>query len=314
MTIRNATPADIPAIVQLLKASLGDVSSKKSVDYWNWKHVTNPFGPSPVLVAEEEGQLIGVRAFMRWDWQEGGKIYRALRAVDTATHPAHQGRGIFKKLTLQLVETASLEGYDFIFNSPNTQSTPGYLKMGWEEWGKMPLWIRPVLSLRKYQPAVFAAYHQQLQEADLEKLPLAGKEYTGLSTVVSPAYFQWRYRQCPVKEYGLYKTADAWIFFSVKEKNRGMELRVCQVLQEGRENDPSVFKAIRKLAIELGCRFITVSGLQQVPALLLLRYGYLPAAAISVTITIRRLANEPFYQSLHGKKDWMLETGAVELF
>ena len=162
MFIRKATSEDIPAIVQLLKASLGDVSSTKSVAYWNWKHVDNPFGPSPVLVAEEDGDLIGVRAFMRGDWVQDGKVYRALRAVDTATHPAHQGKGIFKILTLQLVQDASNAGFDFIFNSPNAQSTPGYLKMGWEVWGKVPVHIRPVFNLKSYKADLFNSFHQQL--------------------------------------------------------------------------------------------------------------------------------------------------------
>ena len=79
----------------------------------------------------------------------GDKVYRCLRAVDTATHPEHQGKGIFKKLTLQLIDEAAKQGYDFIFNTPNAQSTPGYLKMGWKRWGKVPLWIHPVITFKK---------------------------------------------------------------------------------------------------------------------------------------------------------------------
>ena len=99
MIIRASHLSDTPAIVQLLKESLGESLLKKTTDIWLYKHEQNPFGPSYVLLAEEASHLIGVRAFMQWRWQKGSEVLQAYRAVDTATHPQHQGRGIFKKLT-----------------------------------------------------------------------------------------------------------------------------------------------------------------------------------------------------------------------
>ncbi len=115
MTIRPTTPADRPAIIDLLQRSMGETSTRKSETYWQWKHEENPFGPSPVLVAETDGRLVGVRAFMRWAWSQGNDTLSALRAVDTATDPDYRGQGIFKKLTLQLVEDCRREGDHFIF-------------------------------------------------------------------------------------------------------------------------------------------------------------------------------------------------------
>ena len=94
MKIREATHKDIPQILKVLKASLGETSSKKTEEVWRYKHIDNPFGESLVLVAEESSEMVGVRAFMRWQWQQGEQVYFAFRAVDTATHPAHQGKGI----------------------------------------------------------------------------------------------------------------------------------------------------------------------------------------------------------------------------
>ena len=117
MLIRKSTEADIPAIVALLKKSLGETSSPKTVDYWVWKHINNPFGESMVLVSDNNGQLIGVRAMMRWCMQEGVDAQYCLRAVDTVTHPDYQGRGIFSILTQKIVARAHNEGIDFIFNN-----------------------------------------------------------------------------------------------------------------------------------------------------------------------------------------------------
>ncbi len=314
MIIRKATSEDIPAIVQLLKSSLGDISSKKSVEYWNWKHVINPFGASPVLVAEENGVLIGVRALMRWDWKEKETIYRTLRAVDTATHPQHQGKGIFKKLTLQLVNDATADGFDFIFNSPNSQSTPGYLKMGWEVWGKMPLWIRPVVSFKKYQPDVFRKYHQLLLNTNLHTLPVLQSYEAGLSTMQSPSFFAWRYQQCPVKEYGLYSDEQLCFFFTTKEKKGGMELRVCHYLFKGTADYSKLFRSAKRLANECGCRYITITGLHFIPWYIKLWHGFVNAKRFSITLTIKKLANHNYYESLKGKGNWLLQNGDIELF
>ena len=73
MTIREASGQDTAAIVSLLKLSLGEALMPKSESYWKWKHWDNPFGKSPVLLAFEKNELIGVRAFMRWDWTRNGK-------------------------------------------------------------------------------------------------------------------------------------------------------------------------------------------------------------------------------------------------
>ena len=75
MIIREALPEDLNSILKVLKASLGETSSRKNDAVWNYKHVLNPFGKSLVLVAEEGNELIGVRAFMCWQWQKRSKDF-----------------------------------------------------------------------------------------------------------------------------------------------------------------------------------------------------------------------------------------------
>ena len=94
-----------------------------------------------MLVAEADGRVVGLRAFMRWEFVAGRRRFRAVRAVDTATHPDHQGRGIFSRLTLEALDGLRSEA-DFIFNTPNEKSLPGYLKMGWQVVGRVPIRIR----------------------------------------------------------------------------------------------------------------------------------------------------------------------------
>ncbi|HXK17608.1 MAG TPA: GNAT family N-acetyltransferase, partial [Polyangiaceae bacterium] len=148
--IRPGSDADIPAVIELMRLALGEGKIPRTREFWTWKHRNNPFGSSPMWLATQGDAVIGVRLFMRWRWQfAGGRdSLQAVRAVDTATHPDWQGKGIFKRLTLGLVDDMTRAGTAFVFNTPNQQSRPGYLKMGWQQVGRVSLWIKPSRPLR----------------------------------------------------------------------------------------------------------------------------------------------------------------------
>ena len=141
--IRPATAADRPAILQLLQRSMGRDADPRFAELFRWKHDLNAFGPSPTWVAIADDRVVAVRVFMRWEFLRGGQVLRAVRAVDTATDPDHQGKGLFTALTMHGLEEMAADGVDFVFNTPNAQSKPGYLKMGWREVGRVPTVIRP---------------------------------------------------------------------------------------------------------------------------------------------------------------------------
>jgi GNAT superfamily N-acetyltransferase len=138
---RRAGDADRTAIIELLRRSLGREVDARYEALFAWKHVENAFGASPAWVACDGDRLAGLRVLMRWEFVDGGQVVRAVRAVDTATDPDYQGRGIFTRLTLHAIDEQ--EGVEFVFNTPNDQSRPGYLKMGWEVVGQLPTLVRP---------------------------------------------------------------------------------------------------------------------------------------------------------------------------
>lgn len=142
LEIRPATPDDRPAIIELLGRSLGSDGDPRYPDLYAWKHDHNRFGPSPTWVAVDGDRIAAVRALMRWEFVRGDEVLRAVRAVDTATDPEYQGKGLFRSLTMHGIDQMREEGVDFVFNTPNDQSRPGYLKMGWREVGKLPAAVR----------------------------------------------------------------------------------------------------------------------------------------------------------------------------
>jgi GNAT superfamily N-acetyltransferase len=308
MNIRHATDTDIPAIVDLLKASLGEVSSEKSERYWRWKHIENPFGRSPVLVAVENNQLIGVRAFMRWDWQKDGKVFSSVRAVDTATHPDHQGRGIFKKLTLQLLDECKAQGVDFIYNTPNEQSRPGYLKMGWESAGRLPVTFRlrrPIRMLLNLLKPPTTDRSSAKREIAFEKIIL-NPSSVNLRTKYSLNYLDWRYRQVPIVTYNIVHEGGSCLIYRLKESRLGTELRICDIFANDVNDQMNLIRLV--LSKERETELITLSGLNG-------KLGGLLSTTLSKgpIVTIRNL-NLSDKDMLMNFKRWSPAIGDLELF
>lgn len=133
--IREACSSDLEQILDLLRTNLSDKGvTAKTEAFWKWKHVDAPAGPSIVYVATEPvaGKVIGLRAAMRFDvLTPDGSLVKAIRPVDTATHQDWQRLGVFSRLTLCLIDGLRRTSTNLIFNTPNENSLPAYLRLGW---------------------------------------------------------------------------------------------------------------------------------------------------------------------------------------
>lgn len=267
MQIREATERDIPEILEVLKASLGETSSKKTEAVWRYKHVENPFGKSLVLLAVENDKLIGVRALMRWKWQLGNEVFSALRAVDTATHPDHQGKGVFKKLTLKAIDIAKFQGDHFIFNTPNTQSLPGYLKMGWEEVDKLKIRIIPVNPFNWLADKKSSTYDINNNSFDAQLDGLLSKynklraEENKLFTLKSSEYLSWRYENNPLQNYEVKADQDFYLSGYIKEHNYFKELRLTEHIYSDDVGLQKISRAVKEFSKKFGAHIISSAGL-----------------------------------------------------
>jgi len=209
MKILQASEEHIPAIVDLLRLSLGEGSTPKSEGFWRWKHIHNPFGASYVSIAVIDGTIVGVRSFVKWKFKAGESELSAVRAVDTAVHPSYQRRGIFSAMNQFLLERCLAEGVNFVFNTPNKKSLAGNLKMGWEQIGRLPVTlsfpgilnsIRPRREddLEIIEAAKFDWSKASVKGLLIEHLSNAGEHCT---TAVDAHFLQWRYSDVPIHKY-----------------------------------------------------------------------------------------------------------------
>ena len=250
MEITLAQHTDLPGMIKLLKDSLGEQLMPKSEELFLWKHEKNPFGTSKTFLAKENEKIIGLRTFMPWFWVRDNEIIKAVRAVDTATDPAFQGKGIFKKLTLYAIEASKEEGVDMVFNTPNPVSMSGYLKMGWEIAGRLSVYVGPgSIFPRKwnFDMEAIMRYNYSFSPSEIH---LTSKEF--FHTPITFSYLKWRYQDCPVVKYGAVIEKDFGFVFRLKKVNNFAELRICEIWSEPitsahRGLRSALIKCIRKL-------------------------------------------------------------------
>lgn len=314
MNIKEAEPSDVPAIVEVLKASLGETDLPLSEKIWNFKHVENPFGKSIVLIALESQRIIGVRAFMRWEWHKGDNKFSCFRAVDTATHPDHQGKGVFKKLTLEAVRLAKEEGAAFIFNTPNEKSRPGYLKMGWEISGKLQVGLSPAFySFWKINKSILSYevnYRTSTKNIeDLCNLWNSGLDSGKLYTKKSLEYLKWRYEKNPLQKYEVLATSDLYLAGYVKKRKNFSELRIVECISQNNLTKKEINFYIRKWSLKFGAQVISYSPLFDTINLPSIKGKFGPIS------TVRNLNLNEFEKETCFKIDnWSYSLGDLELF
>lgn len=316
MNIREATVSDIPEIISVLKASLGEEDLPLSREIWNYKHIHNPFGKSLVLIAVEDERIVGVRAFMRWKWQMGNTDFSAVRAVDTATHPDFQGKGIFKKLTMEAVGLSINYGDNFVFNTPNNNSRPGYLKMGWRNSGIIKVGIKPAWRsfFKVYSANPDYIITKKSSEAELNflshswNLKLSAKKK--LFTPKSANYLSWRYENNPLQQYQVYADENVYLAGYVKQRKKVKELRIAECITGQYSNNKEVIKEIIKIwEKKFGVQITTFSGEMKALSALSLN------SRIGPILTVRELKLSLQDQTdIYNIDNWAYSLGDLELF
>lgn len=283
LSVRRADEHDTAAIIDVCAAALEWADDDVDAGFFRWKHLENPFGRSPMWVAEDAERatdpIVGVRAMMRWHLEgPSGEQRTMTRAVDTATLPSHQGQGIFRRLTLAAVEQLADDGVAAVFNTPNDKSRPGYLKMGWETVGKVPVTVQPrnPLSLLAMARSKVAAEKWGI-ETDVGLAPEAVFERPDeveaaiaadggrrqWSTPISVAYLRWRTSfaplQCRVEPLGP-TVADGFIVFRLRRRGSLVQLSLLHVV--GARRPASIRRAVRRLIRRTGADVAMASGPQ----------------------------------------------------
>ena len=106
--------------------------------YIKWQYAENP-----------DGEIVGFNAFSGESLAAhyvtqpmqaliGGQKKKGLLSLNTATHPGHQGKGLFVKLADRTYQYAADNGYDFVIGVANQNSVHGFTKkLGFQLVGQL---------------------------------------------------------------------------------------------------------------------------------------------------------------------------------
>jgi GNAT superfamily N-acetyltransferase len=326
--IRPYQSDDEAAVLELLSASLGSgPAGSRPATFFRWKHLTNPFGTSLMLIAEHAETIVGLRAFMRWRFTFDGGEIAAVRAVDTATHPDYQGKGIFRRLTLAALDELRSDT-DLVFNTPNDKSLPGYLKMGWSRAGRIPIRVRirrPIHFMRRVRTYRRIPDDDVTVEVDAptakEVLARSGRlrvmgyrdrEADVVQTIRSPDYLDWRYGAPPLLGYRAICEDDAIAIFRVRPRGGLREATVAELLVP---NDAVGIGArlLRAIGRSANVDHVTCSFPPRSVAARAARRAAFAPAPDGPTLVVNSLRPLPSLDATDLRR-WALSLGDVEVF
>jgi L-malate glycosyltransferase len=309
--------------LELMKVSLGKGSERapRTIEFFRWKHLANPFGRSYALGLREQADssLTALRLFQRWSLTHGEERLSSVRAVDTSTHPGHQRRGLFSFLTRTGLRDLASEGVDLVFNTPNKNSLPGYLKMGWELVCFLPVRARLLSPFNtrngKHVPLDWDSLIARYSAERISRFV----NFTSCSHKIqidkSLEYLKWRYTGHPSIAYSfqvLEKDSELKAFAIWCETSRGRfrELAICEVFGT---RSADIVELLQNVFVGTDCHYSVVCFFNSPDvdqALDSLGFYSVPTK----NIALAALPLTEFAKSAVQLRNWVLTTGDVQVF
>jgi GNAT superfamily N-acetyltransferase len=129
-----ARPIEIDAAaLEAYRALLGVTSAPYERAYLGWLYAANPWGRAVGFNAYAGDELAAHYATIPVEATLDGARAKGLLSLNTATHPTHQGKGLFTRLAEATYARAHELGYEFVVGVANANSTPGFVrKLGFQ--------------------------------------------------------------------------------------------------------------------------------------------------------------------------------------
>ncbi|MEO8066578.1 MAG: GNAT family N-acetyltransferase [Flavobacteriales bacterium] len=119
--------ASIAAMAALLRSVFPN-AVHFTEDVVRWQYRDNPDGTAVGFNAWSGTELAAHYVTIPLVARVNGREERGLLSLNTATHPSHQGKGLFTKLANATYEAAAKQGFGFVVGVANANSTHGFTK------------------------------------------------------------------------------------------------------------------------------------------------------------------------------------------
>ena len=234
--IREATPADHPAILASIPEILSETEAQKaagfSPDAWRWQYVQGEHQPI-IILADDGGRICGYYHAVLFTMRYNSRRAIASMEQDVATLKAYRGQGVFAAMTGFLDERKKERGVDFVYAFPNARSLHQVITYhGYVLVARVPVYVRPldmptVLASRlgaagrvlgtlgaPLYRALFARSHPVEPGEEVVRVERFDRELAALARDFGAAvpiglerterYLNWRFVDKPTREYAIW--------------------------------------------------------------------------------------------------------------
>jgi len=119
--------------LEAYRSLLAVTSASIEREYLRWLYCDNPWGTAVGFNAHAGDELAAHYATIPVEAMFDGARTKGLLSLNTATHPKHQGKGLFTRLAEATYAHARERGYEFVVGVANANSTPGFTrKLGFQ--------------------------------------------------------------------------------------------------------------------------------------------------------------------------------------
>jgi GNAT superfamily N-acetyltransferase len=256
---------------------------QRSISYWNWEFKENPKG-FKTLVAVDGSNVVGHLAALHREIIWGDTAACVSMEVEGVTHPDYQRQGIFVAMGQKLLADLKEEGFSLVYGFPNENALPGHRKLKCIEIFKLHVMIRPLnfknISKKRMSNKIIGAIlgftgklafmlmyrpkrpvlHKDVKiktisefDSRFDKLWQEAKSDHKIILKRDSLYLNWRYTQCPQKQYKIYVAEKddkvlAWVI--VRILNRFDLVNGALVDMLGLPNNENVIMALIQRAFD----------------------------------------------------------------
>jgi GNAT superfamily N-acetyltransferase len=178
-------------------ATLLHSSDELSQERREWWCFDNPHGGAFALI--RSGNEIAATCYLGGKrLRDGNNEIACFEIGETATDPAHQRKGLFSKLVKACSIHAEENGRKLVYGTPNSQSTPGYAKLGFTIVENSASWLFVLAN-----PSHWLGFRLPSLSSRAATTELTAEGYREITAtyprrnVSDQAYLRWRFEASP---------------------------------------------------------------------------------------------------------------------
>lgn len=252
----------------LLSASLAHKIPIKSREWFRWKFEESPYGKAVLACAFDGNQVVGCVGFGMGQMTYGVEDIKCALSYENFVHPQYQGCHIFTKLIKLAEIECQQQGVDILYNFPNHNSFPGYVKKGWVpkkissykiKLCNLVKCIRYFFDLKKG----FIPLDSNLEHVRQYNIPAfcATREEGVFIPQWTNEYLKWRFQTFKVGNYWIYENGEVFAIARFGMRGHLKEAEILHIQGHQRAITKSDWKKVLKdLTQNTGVDFIGVSA------------------------------------------------------